>query len=188
MPNDNIERAIKKGTGELPGVSYESIVYEGYAPANVAVLVEVLTDNKNRAAAEIRHLFTKHGGKLGSSVSWIFEKKGLIEIGASLIGEDELMEIVIDAGAEDIKGDDESWEVYTQIQDLEAVKKALEQKEIKYTSAEITMIPKNTVTVTDKDVEKVLKFLSALDDHEDVQNVYANFDIAEELMEQFSAG
>ncbi len=183
MPNDNIERAIKKGTGELQESQYEEIRYEGYGPAGVAVMVDVMTDNKNRTVGEIRHLFTKYNGNLGESgcVSWIFDQKGYFVFDGSVITEDELMEIAIDAGAEDVKKDDNSFEVITSPEDFEKVKDVFDKKNLKYSVAEITMIPKNYVEIRDKDAQNMLKLFEALEDHDDVQNVYANFDLPDDM-------
>ncbi len=183
MPNDNIERAIKKGTGELQESQYEEIRYEGYGPAGVAVMVDVMTDNKNRTVGEIRHLFTKYNGNLGESgcVGWIFDQKGYFVFDGSVITEDELMEIAIDAGAEDVKRDGNSFEVITSPEDFENVKEVFDKKNLKYSVAEITMIPKNYVELKDKDAQNMLKLFEALEDHDDVQNVYANFDMPDDM-------
>ncbi len=184
MPSDNIERAIKKGTGELPGVSYEEMTLEGYGPGGVAIYVELLTDNKNRTSSEVRNLFSKKGGNMAGagSVSWIFEKKGYIDVSKSTIDEDKLMSIVLDAGAEDIIVEDSEFGVKTAPQDFYKVKKALEDNKIKIESAELTMLPKNTVKLAGDDAKKVLDIVSSLEEHEDVQNVYANFDVPDELL------
>jgi YebC/PmpR family DNA-binding regulatory protein len=186
MPWDNIERAIKKGTGELPGVSYEEMTLEGYGPGGVAIFVELLTDNKNRTSSEVRNLFSKKGGNLGGagSVAWIFEKKGYITIAKSTIDEDKLMSIVLDAGAEDMVVEEDGHGVKTAPQDFYKVKKALEDNKIKMESAELTMLPKNTIKLVGADAKKVLDLVSTLEDHEDVQNVYANFDVPDELLAQ----
>jgi YebC/PmpR family DNA-binding regulatory protein len=186
MPAANIERAIKRGTGELPGVHYEEVTYEGYGPGGVAIMIEALTDNKNRTVAELRHLFSKHNGNLAESgsVSWIFEKKGVILVKADQVSEDDLMMVVLDAGAEDIKSDGHSYEVLTEPENFEAVKKAIEEAGIPIDSAEVTMYPKTTVKVEGKQAEQLLKLMDALDDHDDVQHVYANFDIDVKLMEE----
>ncbi|RKY36926.1 MAG: YebC/PmpR family DNA-binding transcriptional regulator [Candidatus Omnitrophota bacterium] len=187
MPKDNIEKAIKKGTGELPGVIYEEITYEGYAPGGVAVLVEVLTDNKNRAAAEIRSIFTKKNGNMAGtgSVGWLFKKKGLILVDSTQVEEDKLMDIVLEHGAEDMVTEDKTYEISIAAKDFENVKKAVEDNQIAYSSAEITMIPDNTVKISDKSIaQQVLNLVSTLEDHDDVQNVYANFDIPDEILEK----
>ncbi|MDH4185274.1 MAG: YebC/PmpR family DNA-binding transcriptional regulator [Nitrospinota bacterium] len=188
MPGDNIDRAIKKGTGELPGVSYEEFTYEGYGVGGVAVLVEVMTDNKNRTVAEIRTIFTKAGGALGESgcVSWMFHKQGLITVPASSIKEDALMEIILEAGAEDMTLDGETFEIKTTPQDLEKVRSAMAAKGVQIQSAEVTMIPSTTTNLEEEAARKMLKLMDTLDDHDDVQKVYANFDISDEVMEQIS--
>jgi len=188
MPNDNIERAIKKGTGELEGVSYEEIQYEGYGPGGAAIIAQVLTDNKNRTVSEIRRLFSKHGGNLGEAgcVGWMFDKKGVISIERSAIDEDRLVGIVLDVGAEDVKDEDDIFEVVTPPEEFEKVKERLEQEKIPLASAQVTLVPKNTVTVDEKHVEQILKLTEELEDHDDVQSVSANFNIPTELMEKAS--
>ena len=184
MPNDNISRAIKRGTGEIEGVNYEEINYEGYGPAGVAFLVETITDNKNRTVAEIRHLFSKHNGNLAEngSVSWKFDRKGVISI-PKKYDEEELMLIAIEGGAEDMSVGEEHFEIVTQAADFETVKKTLEDNEIEIEEAEVQMIPQNTLKVEGKDAESVLRLYEALEDHDDVQNVYADFDIDADVME-----
>ena len=186
MPAVNIERAIKKGTGELPGVSYEDAVYEGYGPGGTALLIETLTDNKNRTVAEIRHILSKYNGNLGESgcVAWIFEKKGIIVVNVNQISEDELMELVLDAGADDMTTEDGNYEIVTAPGCFSQVKEALEQHQVKIENAEITMHPQNTVKVKDKDAEQLLKIMDLLEDHDDVNNVYSNFDIDLEVLEE----
>lgn len=188
MPGENIERAIKKGTGELEGVTYEEIQYEGYGPGGVAIIAQVLTDNKNRTVSEIRRLFAKHGGNLGETgcVSWMFDKKGLIAVDKSQVEEDRLMDIVLDAGAEDVRDEDEIFEVVTRPEDFEKVKECLDQQKIAVSNAQVTLVPKNTVDVGAKNVEQVLKLSEELEDHDDVQSVSANFNIPTELMEKAS--
>jgi YebC/PmpR family DNA-binding regulatory protein len=188
MPNENIERAIKKGTGELEGVTYEEIQYEGYGPGGVAIIAQVLTDNKNRTVSEIRRMFTKHGGNMGETgcVSWMFDKKGLITVEKSQVDEDRLMDIVLDAGAEDVRDEDEIFEVVTRPEDFEKVKERLDQEKIAVSSAQVTLVPKNTVDVDAKNVEQVLKLSEELEDHDDVQSVAANFNIPTELMDKAS--
>lgn len=183
MPNENIERAIKKGTGELADVQYEEITYEGYGPGGVAVLVEAMTDNKNRTVGEIRHLFSKYNGNLGETgcVSWLFDQKGYFVFDGKTITEDDLMEIALEAGAEDVRQDDGSLEVLTDPADFEKVKEVFDQKGLKYNVAEITKIPKNYVEVKGKDAENMIKLFEALEDHDDVQNVYANFDLPDDM-------
>ena len=186
MPAANIERAIKRGTGELPGVNYEEVIYEGYGPGGAALMVEVVTDNKNRTVADLRHIFSKYGGNLAASgsVAWIFEKKGVIEIRLDVASEDEIMLAAIDAGAEDIKSDEELIEVLTAPEDLDSTKQALTDAGIEIESAQITMYPKNTVKIEGKQAEQLLKLMDALEEHEDVQNIYSNFDIDVKLMEE----
>ncbi len=188
MPNDNIDRAIKKGTGELEGVTYEEIQYEGYGPGGAAILAQVLTDNKNRTVSEIRRLFTKHGGNLGETgcVSWMFDKKGVITVEKSQIDEERLMGIVLEAGAEDVKEEDDLFEVVTQPEDFEKVKERLDREKVPVASAQVTMVPKNTVNVDAKHIEQILKLTEELEDHDDVQGVSANFNIPTELMEKAS--
>jgi YebC/PmpR family DNA-binding regulatory protein len=190
MPADNIDRAIKKGTGELPGVSYEELIYEGYAQGGVALLVELLTDSKNRTAAEIRMIFTKHGGNLGvaGAVKHLFHRKGQILVAKEQISEDDLMSIALDAGAEDMITHAEAYEILTDPHQFEAVHKALEAKNIKPQSAEVAYIPLNPVPVTDeKTARAVLGLIEALEDNDDVQNVYANDEIPDAIMEKVTA-
>jgi YebC/PmpR family DNA-binding regulatory protein len=182
MPHDNINRAILKGTGELPGQNYEEATYEGYGPGGVAVFLEVLTDNKNRTVAEIRHLFSKHGGNLGEtgSVAWIFEKKGYITVDKDETTEEELFEIALEAGAEDLASDGEDFEVYTAVESFEEVKSAISQKSIPLVQSSLTMIPQNEVHIEGKQAQQMIRLMDALEDHDDVQNAYANFDIDED--------
>ncbi|HHD82483.1 YebC/PmpR family DNA-binding transcriptional regulator [candidate division WOR-3 bacterium] len=187
MPSDNIERAIKKGTGELPGVTYEEVTYEGYGPHGVAILVETVTDNKNRTAAEVRHVFDKYNGNLGSlgSVNWMFDSKGIITITKDEnTDEDTLMEVALEAGADDMVTEDGTITIYTTPHALFDVKNALDEKGIKYDTAEVTKIPQTTVKLNEKQAESVLKLMNALDDLDDVQNTYTNFDIPDEIMEK----
>jgi len=188
MPADNIKRAIQKGTGELEGVKYESTNYEGYGPGGVAVLVEVLTDNKNRTVAEVRHVFSKYNGSLGEvgCVGWMFERKGYIVVDKDKIGEDELIEKALDAGAEDVRVAGDIYEIYTEFTELENVRSALESSGIEMASAEPTLIPQNTIKLEGKQAEQMLKLYEAIEDLDDVSNVYANFDIDESVMEEFS--
>jgi YebC/PmpR family DNA-binding regulatory protein len=185
MPLDNIKRAIMKGTGELPGQSYEAVTYEGYGPGGAAVMVETLTDNKNRTVAEIRHLFSKHGGNLAETgaVQWMFDRKGYIVVDKAKADEDKLMEIVLDAGAEDLRSEDSTFAVYTAFESFEGVKNALQEAGVEPDSAELTMVPQNGVHLEGKKAEQMLKLMESLEDHDDVQNVYANFDIDEAEME-----
>jgi len=189
MPNDNIDRAIKKGTGELGGVSYEEIAYEGYGPGGVAVLVEVLTDNRNRTVGEIRHTFEKFGGNLGAagSVAWMFKKRGVISLDKAAIGEDKLMELALDAGAEDVRDAGGSWEVETDPAAFDAVKTALGRVKLAPQHADVTMVPQNRVHLDEGKAGSMLKLMEALEDDDDVQNVYANFDIDDDVMERLSA-
>lgn len=186
MPSENIKRAIMKGTGELPGTSYEEAMYEGYGPGGVALLIEVLTDNKNRTSSEIRHLITKYGGNLGEAgcVSWMFEKKGYILVNKSSIDEDTLMTAALEAGVEDMKNDpkEENYEIITSPENMTNVKKNLESSGINVSLAEITMLPKNYITLDEKNAEQVIKLIEILEDHNDVQNVYTNFDVPEEVI------
>jgi YebC/PmpR family DNA-binding regulatory protein len=188
MPADNIDRAIKKGTGELEGVVYEEITYEGYGPEGVAVLVEVMTDNKNRTVAEIRHLFSKYNGNLGAAgcVAWLFGEKGMIYVPRAAVEEDALMEVALEAGAEDIRDDGELWTVQTEPDGFYAVKEALEKAGIAIESAEVSRIPQTTKPLEGKPAETMLKLVSALEDQDDVQNVYANFDIPDEIVERMT--
>ncbi|MDD5503964.1 MAG: YebC/PmpR family DNA-binding transcriptional regulator [Candidatus Omnitrophica bacterium] len=185
MPADNIDRAIKKGTGELPGVVYEEIAYEGYGPSGVAIIVEALTDNKNRTGAEIRNIFSKKGGNMAGqgSVSWMFSKKGFIMVKVSDADENTLMSIVLNAGADDMKTEEDMHEVTTPPADLEKVKEAIEKSNIKIESAELTMIPSSTIRLEGPAAKQVLSLVELLEDNDDVQNVYANFDIPDDLLE-----
>lgn len=186
MPKDNIERAIKKGTGELEGVSYEESTYEGYGPGGVAILVDSLTDNKNRAVSEIRHAFSKHGGNMGESgcVAWMFHKKGYMVVAKGAISEDALMELALEAGAEDVRDDGDSFEVIAEPESFEAVKEALEAKEIVCEVAEVTMLPQNYTPVEGETAEKLVRMLDALEDLDDVQKVYTNGDLPDDMMEE----
>ncbi len=181
MPNDTIEKAIKKGTGELGKAAYESVLYEGYGEGGVAILVDALTDNRNRTAGEIRMIFDKgHGAVAGANaVGWMFTKKGIINIERSKIEEEKLMELALDAGAEDIQTSEEGYEVTTTLQDFEKVRQALVAAKIELAYAEVVMVPSQTVTVSGEGAQRVQKIIDALDDHEDVQNVYSNADIQE---------
>lgn len=190
MPKDNIEKAIKKGTGELPGVSYEEITYEGYGPGGVALYVQALTDNRNRTLPEIRHLFAKYGGNLGESncVSWMFEKKGYIIVPKGKGSEEALLEVVLEAGGDDVRDDGENWEVLSPPDRLEAVREALTSRKIPVTSAEVAMVPKTTVKIEGKRAQQMMTMMEALEEHDDVQNVWANFDISDaEMTEQQAA-
>jgi YebC/PmpR family DNA-binding regulatory protein len=185
MPNDTIDRAIKRGTGELEGVNYDEITYEGYGIGGVAVLVETMTDNRNRTVAEIRHLFSKNGGNMGEagSVAWMFDKKGLIIVDKAAKSEDELFEIVTDAGADDMQDAGDVYEIYTTPESFEAVDTAIKAAGIEPQASEISMIPQNYIKLEGDDAKKMLKLYEAIDDNDDVQKVYANFDIDESEME-----
>jgi YebC/PmpR family DNA-binding regulatory protein len=189
MPADNIKRAIMKGTGELEGGQLEELTYEGYGPSGVAMIVEVVTDNRNRTVSEIRHVFSKNGGNMGEagSVSWMFKKKGYIVIEKSKGDEDTLMTLAIDAGADDFSSEESNYEIYTSPESFDRVVTAVKAKGIEPMSAEISMIPENYIKVEGKSAQQVIKLMEALDDHDDVQHVYGNFDIAEsELAEAVS--
>jgi YebC/PmpR family DNA-binding regulatory protein len=192
MPADNIKRAILKGTGELPGTTYEEASYEGYGPGGVAIILTVLTDNKNRAVAEIRHIFTRHGGNMGEAgcVGWMFHKRGYITVerDKTTLKEDELMEIAIDAGASDFSTDDDSlYEVFTEFNNFDKVRAAIESKGVPLGTAEITMIPQTQVKLEGKEAESMIKLYESLEENDDVQKVYANFDIDEKTLERLSA-
>lgn len=189
MPADNIDRAIKKGTGELPGVIYEEITYEGYGPGGIAILVDSLTDNKNRTTAEIRNILEKKGGSMSGagSVSWQFSKKGLLTVRKDAVEEDRLMSLVLDAGASDFAAEKDVYEITTEPQDFEKVKKALADAGLSAETAEVTMIPANTVRIAQADAAKIaLGLIETLEEHDDVQNVYANFDIPNEILQQLA--
>ena len=183
MPMDNIKKAIMKGTGELPSVNYEEVTYEGYGPGGVAIMMEVLTDNKNRTISEIRHIMSKNGGTMAEAgaVTWVFEKKGYILVDKKIIDEDSLMGVVLEAGAEDLKNDveEENYEVITNAEDFQIVKAALQKTGIEMELAEVTMVPKTYVKLEGKEAEQMLKLFDAIEDHDDIQNVYANFNISE---------
>ena len=186
MPKDNIDRAIKKGTGELEGVNYEEFMYEGYGTAGVAILVDIMTDNRNRAASEIRHIFSRNGGNLGEAgcVAWMFNKKGSIVFDKAAVPEEELIELALEAGAEDVKDEENQFEVITSPEDFTNVKTAFDDRDLKYELAEITMSPQTTVRIEDtKTAQQLLRLMDALEDSDDVQHVYANFDIPDEILE-----
>ncbi|MBN2060904.1 MAG: YebC/PmpR family DNA-binding transcriptional regulator [Deltaproteobacteria bacterium] len=185
MPKDNIERAIKKGTGELEGVSYEEISYEGYGPGGVALLVECLTDNKKRTVADLKHIMDRHGGNLGEPgcVAWMFDKKGMIILEKDKVDEEKLIEIALDAGADDVNEEETEFEVIIPPSNLERVKDAFDKEDLRYTLAEVSMVPQNTVKLDGKKAEQMIKLMEALEDNDDVNHVYANFDIPEEIME-----
>ncbi len=189
MPADNIKRGILKGTGELPGVSYESVVYEGYGPGGVAVYLEAMTDNKNRTVAEVRHLLSKYGGNLGENgcVGWMFDLKGVITIDSDKTDEDTITELAIEAGAEDIKTESDYFEIITDAGEIDNVRQAIEDNGIEMASAEVTMLPKNYVKLEGEgEASSMLKLYELLEENDDVQKVYANFDIPDELMEQLA--
>ncbi|HQI39978.1 MAG: YebC/PmpR family DNA-binding transcriptional regulator [Ignavibacteriales bacterium UTCHB2] len=181
MPMDNIERAIKKATGELEGVTYHELTYEGYGPAGIAILVEVATDNKNRTVAEVRHLFSKHGGSMGEtgSVAWMFDRKGIITMPAAGKNEDDVMEVILEAGADDLSTQDEFFEVQTSVESFEPVRRALVDKNFTVENASLQWIAKNLIEVKGEDAEKAMKIIEALEDIDDVQNVYSNADFVE---------
>ena len=186
MPQDNIKKAIQRGTGELPGVIYEELLYEGYGPAGVAMLVEITTDNKNRTASDIRKVFSDYNGNMGESgcVSWMFSKKGCLRVERSKFDEEKLLTLALDAGADDLNSDDEdSFEVYTKPENFESCKQALETNHVPIESAELSFIPQTYIQLTGHDAQQMLKLMDALEEHDDVKNVYANFDISKEEME-----
>ena len=184
MPQENVTRAIKKGTGELEGVQYEETSYEGYGPGGVAIFMEVMTDNKNRTVGELRATLGKNGGNMGENgcVAWIFEQKGLITVKRSEKGEEELLELAIDAGADDMQTVDDYYEITTSVESFEPVRKAIEDAEIKTQSSELTRIPQNTVNVEEKHCKSLLRLMDTLEDHDDIQKVYSNFEITDEIM------
>jgi YebC/PmpR family DNA-binding regulatory protein len=190
MPSDNIERAIKKGTGELEGVAYEDVTYEGYGPGGVAILVQALTDNRNRTVAELRRLFSRHGGNLGENgcVAWMFAKRAIVRVPKTCAREEQLMELVLDVGAEDIADAGENFEIIAPSERLGDVKDALEGASIAVESAEVAMVPQSTVDVGGKDAENALRLLEALDDADDVQSVSANLQVAQEDLDRLGAG
>ncbi len=181
MPADNIKRAIMRGTGELPGVTYEDVNYEGYGPGGVALYMHVLTDNRNRTVAELRHILSKNGGNLGESgsVGWMFSRKGYFIIEKSAVSEDKLLDVVLSAGADDMRDDADNFEVFTTPENFDAVKAALEGARIPISAAELSMVPQNYIKLEGKNAQTMLKLMEALEDHEDIQNVWANFDIDE---------
>ena len=189
MPKDTIEKAVKKGTGELGGVSFEEVLYEGYGPSGVAVMVEALTDNRSRTGPEVKRIFEKHGGSLGATgcVNWMFSKKGLITVSAARIDEEQLLEIALNAGADDMQNTGELFEITCEPGAFENLKKALEQKEITTEVAEISMVPQSTVVISDEQTAKrIISLMEAFDDHDDVQNAYANFNIPDEIVSRVS--
>ena len=185
MPSDNVKTAIKRGTGELPGIVYETVMYECYGPSGIAIMIETLTDNKNRTSAELRNILSKKGGNLSGSVAWMFSKKGYILVDKPInMKEDDLMDVVLEAGCEDMKSDEKSYEITCPAQDLEKIKSALKDKSINWQTAEVTMVPSSTIKVTGSEAKQVLELIDTLEEHEDVQNVYANFDIPDDILEQ----
>ncbi|MBI5193957.1 MAG: YebC/PmpR family DNA-binding transcriptional regulator [Nitrospirae bacterium] len=184
MPADNIKKAIQKGTGELPGVNYEEAIFEGYGPGGVALLISIMTDNKNRTVPEIRHMLSKNGGNMGEAgcVSWMFHKKGYIVVDGKGVDEDNLLNLVLEAGAEDMSRDGDNFEITTSTDDFENVKTSVEKAGIPISFAEVTMIPQNYMDVDDKAAEQVLRLIELLEDHDDVQNVYSNCNITDELL------
>jgi len=185
MPKENIDRAIKKGTGELEGYNLEEVTYEGYGPGGVAVLIEATTDNRNRTVSELRHLFSKYGGNLSEagSVAWVFQKKGYLVVGRDKIGEEQLLEIALEAGAEDVNEDDGNWEILTPPEAFETVRQALESRKIPLAVEQLSMIPQSNVKLEGRSAVQMLRLMEVLEDHEDLQNVWANFDIEEKEME-----
>ena len=189
MPKENIDRAIKKGTGDLGGAIYEEILYEGYGPGGVAVLVETMTDNKNRTVADIRHFFAKSGGNMGESgcVAWMFDKKGTLSVDKDGVAEDELMDLALEAGAEDVVEEEDSFQIITAPEAFNDVVDQLEKGKVKFSEATLSMVPKNSIEVTEeKAARSLLRLLENLEDHDDVQKVHANFDIADDLMDLLS--
>jgi YebC/PmpR family DNA-binding regulatory protein len=188
MPTSNIEKAVKRGTGELPGVNYEECAYEGYGPQGVAIMVETLTDNKNRTTSEIRHILSKHGGHLGEvgCVSWMFHQQGSIIVDKGTAGEDEVMTAALEAGAEDVRDEKDYFEVVTAPADLDKVKRAFDAKGLAYSSSQLTRNPQTYVKVEGKHATQILRIMDALEDQDDVQKVYANFDVPDEVMEELS--
>jgi YebC/PmpR family DNA-binding regulatory protein len=186
MPSANIDKAIKRGTGELPGVSYEEQTYEGYGPNGIAIMIEVLTDNKNRTTAEIRHILTRHGGHLGEvgCVSWMFHLKGSIVVDKGKATEDEIMAAALEAGAEDVKDEDQFFEVTTAPGDLDKIRRALKESKVEFTSAQLVRDPQTVIKLEGRPAEQVLRLMDALEEQDDVQRVYANFDVPDEIMEQ----
>ncbi|MGA2091365.1 MAG: YebC/PmpR family DNA-binding transcriptional regulator [Endomicrobiales bacterium] len=190
MPQDNIKKAVQRGTGEIPGVMYEEVAYEGYGPAGVAIMLEGTTDNRNRTASEIRKIFSSHGGNMGENgcVSWMFSQKGYISVEKSKYNEEELMGLALDLGAEDFRSEDsDMYEIFTQPADFEKVKKGLTEKNVPLASAEITFLPQTSIKLTGKEAEQMLRLMDALEEHDDVKNVFANFDISAEEMEKIQA-
>jgi len=184
MPAENIKRAIQRGTGELDGINYDELIYEGYGPGGAAVMVDTLTDNRNRTVAELRNLFSKNGGSLGEQgcVAWIFDPKGIISVPKEKADEETVMMAALEAGAEDVRVEEETFDVITAPEDLPTVRQALEAANIPFTLAETTMLPKNSVQLQGKEAQQMVRLMEGLEDHDDIQNVYANFDIPESVM------
>lgn len=189
MPQDNIKKAIQRGTGEIPGAIYEEITYEGYGPAGVALIVETTTDNKNRTASDIRKIFSKHSGSMGETgcVGWMFTRKGFISLDKSVSDEDTIMTLALENGADDFTAEDDAYEIYTKVEDLETVKNAITAKNIAISESEISMIPQTYVKLEGSNAEHMLKLMDELEEYDDVKNVFANFDISKEDMEKFGA-
>lgn len=188
VSNDKIETSILRGTGQLPGMTFDEVTYEGYGPGGVAIIVEVVTDNKNRSVADMRYFFSKNGGNLGEKncVSWMFDKKGLITIDKDKANEDDLIAIALDAGAEDVQIEDDSYEIVTAPEDFEKVKEAIEKAGIETVLAEVSMIPQSTLKVEGKEAHQVLKLIESLEEYDDTQKVHSNFDIADDIIEQLA--
>jgi YebC/PmpR family DNA-binding regulatory protein len=188
MPQENIKRAIDRGTGNAEGTNYEEITYEAYGPGGVAIMAQVVTDNRNRTVAELRNLFGKNGGNLGESgcVAWMFDRKGMVSVSRDAATEDDVLTAVLDAGAEDVRTEEETFDVVTTPEALPAVRDALEAASIPYLSADVTMIPQTTVQLDGKEAQQMLRLMDLLEDHDDIQNVYANFDIEESVLAAYS--
>jgi YebC/PmpR family DNA-binding regulatory protein len=184
VPNDNIDRAVRRGSGQLDGVTYEEVSYEGYGAGGVAVLIEALTDNRNRTVSDVRHLFSKHGGNLGENgcVAWMFDKRGYFAIGRSALAEETFMELALEVGAEDISIEDEIFEIYSKPEEYAAMREALDERGVALEASQLAMLPQSTVRLESDDAGKVLRLLEALEDHEDVQHVWSNFDVDEEVL------
>ena len=189
MPADNIERATQRGTGQLPGMTIEEVVLEGYGPGGVAVMVEVATDNRNRTVSEMRHIFSRFGGNLGESgcVAWLFSKKGHITLPKEKVDEDRLLGIVVDAGADDLRDDGTNWEILTPPERLEAVRQALEKSNLAPATAEVTLLPQNTVRLEGGNAQQLLRLLEAIEEHEDTQKIHSNFDIPDQIFQEAMA-
>ena len=184
VPNDNIDRAVKRGSGQLDGVTYEEVVYEGYGAGGVAVLIETLTDNRNRTVSDVRHLFSKHGGNLGENgcVNWMFDKRGYFAIASSEMAEEEFMELALELGAEDISIEDEIFEIYSKPEEYAAMREALEERGVRLEAGELAMLPQSTVKLEAGDAGKVLRLVDALEDHDDIQHVWSNLEVDEEVL------